>query len=38
MGAYLAWEFDRNAQPLVDFVTAAVEQLVALYVRTSKAR
>lgn len=36
MGAYLAWEFDRNAQPLVDFVTAAVEQLVALYVRSSK--
>ncbi len=36
MGAYLAWEFDRNAQPLVDFVFAAVAQLVDLYVRTSK--
>jgi Fic family protein len=38
IGAYLAWEFDRNAQPLVDFVTAAVEQLVSLYVRTAKPR
>lgn len=31
--AFLAWEFDRDAQPLVDFVTAALDQLVTLYTR-----
>lgn len=31
VAACLAWEFDRDAQPLVDFVTCAVESLVALY-------
>jgi Fic/DOC family len=29
--AYLAWEFDRNAQPLVDLVAGALRQLVELY-------
>jgi Fic family protein len=33
VGAYLAWEFDRNAQPLVDFILAAVKSLVDLYQR-----
>jgi Fic family protein len=36
MAAYLAWYFDRDAEPLVDFVTAALEELVSLYVRTAR--
>jgi hypothetical protein len=35
ISAYLAWEFDRNAQPLVDFVLAALAALAELYERTS---
>lgn len=34
VGAYLAWEFDRNAQPLVEFILAAVQALIGLYERT----
>lgn len=33
IGAYLAWEFDRNARPLVEFLTAAVSALIDLYER-----
>lgn len=33
MSAYFAWYFDRDAQPLVDFVTSALEALVLLYSR-----
>lgn len=36
VAACLAWEFDRNAQPMVDFITCAVESLVALYRRSSR--
>lgn len=38
IGAYLAWEFDRNARPLVDFIVAALEALVDLYERTAQPR
>lgn len=34
MAAYLAWDFDRNAQPLVDFIVAALSALIDLYERT----
>ena len=36
VAAFLAWEFDRNAQPMVDFITAAIEQLLTLYRRNAK--
>lgn len=31
IGAYLAWEFDRESQPLVDFIFAALKELTTLY-------
>jgi hypothetical protein len=34
IAAYLAWEFDRDAQPLVDFLIAALTALLDLYQRT----
>jgi hypothetical protein len=34
IASYLKWEFDRDAQPLVDFIVAAVTALVDLYERT----
>jgi Fic family protein len=33
LAAYLAWEFDRNAQPLVNFILAALSSLIRLYER-----
>ncbi|HEY0116788.1 MAG TPA: Fic family protein [Allosphingosinicella sp.] len=36
IAAYLAWEFDRDAQPLVDFVVAALAALAALYAKGGK--
>jgi len=37
IAAYLAWEFDRNARPLVDFIAAALAALIALYDRPKPA-
>jgi hypothetical protein len=34
--AYLAWEFDRNAQPLVDLIVGALRQLTELYGATPR--
>jgi hypothetical protein len=31
---YLKWELDRDAQPLVDFIAAALSSLLRLYART----
>jgi hypothetical protein len=36
IAAYLAWEFDGEAGPLVDLIAAALEQLAALYARTAR--
>jgi hypothetical protein len=30
---YLKWELDRDAQPLVDFIAAALSSLLRLYAR-----
>lgn len=35
IGAYLAWEFDHNAQPLFNFIAAALTTLVELYGRST---
>lgn len=31
ISAYMAWEFDRDAQPLVDVIVAALRALTTLY-------
>lgn len=33
VAACLAWEFDRDAKPMVDFIVCAIERMIALYLK-----